>query len=116
MKDQNSEKKFHPPSNLLNSGSVSIKFNREELANVNLNHGDVDIMVEDTERVQKFSKAMPHPLKKMKTMHLVSRITAKIGMTVTVSDQKGLILKFGKGVHSIMGNFEIKIMRIRKYL
>jgi hypothetical protein len=116
MKNQNSEKIANLSSNLLNSGSVSIKLNSEDFARVNLNQGDVDIMVENSEKAKELSKAMPHALKKMKTIHLISKITSKIGITVIVSDQKGLLLKFGKGVHSILGNFEVKIMRIRKYL
>ena len=116
MKNQNSKAKKYFSSNLLSSGSVSIKFNDEELAKVKLDQGTVDILVENSEEAKKLSKTMPHSMKKMKTMHFLSRITAKIGITVSVSDQKGLLLKFGEGVHSIMGNFEIKIMRIRKYL
>ncbi|WP_393972048.1 hypothetical protein OXIME_000651 [Oxyplasma meridianum] len=116
MKNQNNNAIAHFSSNLLNSGSLSIKFNGEAFARVNLNQGDVDILLENGERAKKLSKVMPHSLKKMKTMHLISRITAKIGITVTVSDQKGLILKLGRGVHSIMGNFEVKITRIGKYL
>ena len=116
MKKQNSEAKTHLSSNLLNSGSVSIKFNNEEFAKVKLDHGTIDVLVENSDEAKRLSKAMPHSMKKMKTMHLLSRITAKFGATVSVSDQKGLLLKFGEGVHTIMGNFEIKIMRIRKYL
>ena len=32
-----------------------------------------------------------------------------------IGDQKGLILKIGKGAHSFLGNFEAKLVKLEEY-
>jgi hypothetical protein len=116
MKSQNSKGKLHLVSNLLNSGSVLVNLNREEFARVDISRGNVDVFVVNDQQAKQIAKNLPHSLKKMKTIHLLSRIAARTGVTISVTDENGLVLRFGNGVHTIMGNFEVKLFKIRKYL
>ena len=116
MKNQSSKGKLQRISGLLVSGSIAVGMDKKELAKVEIKHGNLDIILKDDKRAKELSKVIPHSLKRMKTIHLLSRIAARVGITVDINDKNGLLLKFGYEVHTILGNFEVKIFKIRKYL
>lgn len=116
MKNQSSKGKLQRLYGLLVSGSIAVRMDKKELAKVEIRQGNMDILLKDDKKAKELSKVIPHSLKRMKTIHLLSRIVARMGITVDVNDKNGLLLKFGYGVHSILGNFEVKILKLRKYL
>ncbi|MGC8608389.1 MAG: hypothetical protein ACP5UV_00790 [Thermoplasmata archaeon] len=115
MKKQNSESNPAPTSDILQSGFVRIKINNGEFAEIGVSSNHVKVILKNAETLKNLSEKTPHAIKKIKNVHKLSSLMTQMGITVEFYDSKGEILSIGSGIHSILGNFEIKPTRIRKY-
>ena len=115
MKKQNSEIISAVSHSLLNSGKVEIRINGELFSNVSIDNGTVEVEMTDKKLSKSMFKKMPKTSKGRKMLSNVSSFIASLGVVIEIRDKKGLILKIGKGAHSILGNFEAKLVKLEEY-
>ena len=106
MKKQNNEIMSKVAQSLLNSGNVDIRIDGKPFSTVSINKGTVDVEMEDRRLSKSIFKKMPKMSKRRKMLSHVSSFLASLGVIIEIRDQTGLILKIGKGAHSVLGNFE----------
>ncbi|MHB1439585.1 MAG: hypothetical protein ACYCSO_02475 [Cuniculiplasma sp.] len=115
MKNQNNKSLKSELSGILNSGSLSISVNEKTFSEMKFHEGNVDIIMNDRKLTKKISKMVPHTFKRLRYIHRISSYLDRSGVTLTVEDKNGLILRIGKGAHSMFGNFEAKLIKIKEY-
>ena len=115
MKKQNNEIISNVAQSLLNSGNVEIRIDGKPFSTVSINKGTVDIEMEDRKLSKNIFKKMPKMSKRRKMLSQFSSFVASLGVIIEIRDQKGLILKIGKGAHSVLGNFEAKLVKLEEY-
>ncbi len=98
------------------TGNLKVSVNGTEVASTTFENEKVSVTIEDQGFAKKLFSMVPRKDKKLSNAHRVSKFLISQGLTLEVNDNRGSILKMGKGVRGIMGNMEFKLLRLRKYL
>jgi hypothetical protein len=98
----------------IQSGSVKVSVNGTELVTVKCDYNNFEIDIADEKAVKKHASIIPRKLRHLKVLHELSALLDRNGISVSINDDSGLIIKVGKGAKSVLGNVHIKLTRIRR--
>ncbi|CAC11624.1 hypothetical protein [Thermoplasma acidophilum] len=116
MKKPSNDQDTAPDKCALLSGTVHIRIDNYELAEISISNNHLKVTLKDAETVKGLSEKIHGTLKMIKIIRELSYSMTRKGIKVEIYDSDNMILSMGAGVHSLLGNFEIKPTRIRKYL
>ena len=100
----------------ITSGKIGFNLDQKEVAELTFKSKEIKIRTIDPEEIKKISSFIPHRLKHRKSLNRISHLISKLGLVLELDDDRGSVLRMGYGVKSLLGSFEIKLNRIRKFL
>jgi|GEM_PF-6604588 hypothetical protein len=98
------------------SGSITVIINGKEFSRISFVDSSMELTLLDEKLSSSFIKVVPKEAKKLSFLRRISKLIAKLGITVNISDSRGELMVIGYKTHSILGDVKIKVMRLRKYL
>ncbi len=98
------------------SGKIHINLNERDFADLDFSGNTVQLSVKNPAMFKRIFLLIPKEERRLSHIHRISRIISRFGLTFEIHDSKGLLMKMGKGAHSLLGNVEVKLLRIRKYI
>lgn len=98
------------------SGKIQIILNREDFADLTFSGNAAKLTVKNPGIFKRIFFLIPKKERKLSHIHRISKIVSRFGLVFEIDDSRGLLMRMGNGVHSLLGNVEIKLLRIRKYI
>ncbi len=98
------------------SGSLRVSLNGKPLGDIAVEKGsfkvDVSKNLFDNLPLDRF----PSKMKELSLSHHLSRFLSSLGMRVDIDEDGEELASLGKGVHSVLGNVKLKVLRLKKLM
>ncbi len=97
-------------------GTIKVKINNDAFVNVNFNKNKISLFIYKKELFSRLLKESGFNLERITKLGKISEKLHKIGIGISVSDSKGLIVKLGVGAYNPLVKAKINIKRIAEFL
>lgn len=98
------------------SGSLTVIINGKEFSRIRFVDSSMELSLLSEKLSSSMIKVVPKEARKLSFLRRISKLLAKLGLTVIISDNRGELMVIGYKVHSVLGDVKIKVLRLRKYL
>ncbi|MCL4451799.1 MAG: hypothetical protein M1327_04145 [Candidatus Thermoplasmatota archaeon] len=98
------------------SGSITVIVNGNEFSKIRFVDSSMELSLLNDKLSSSLIRVVPKEARKLSFLRRISKILAKLGITVIIKDGKGELMVIGYKVHSVLGDVKIKVLRLRKYL
>jgi hypothetical protein len=88
----------------------------KKLVDLSLDKGDVTVEIYDAEAVGTMASKTPRRFLKLSFLHSASKFLNLQGITFDVKDNRGTLIKIGRGASPLLGRVDAHVLRLREYI
>ncbi len=97
-------------------GTIKVKINDKAFATVHFNKNKISFFIFEKELFSKILKKTGLSIKNITKLGEISEKLNKIGIGISISDSKGLIIKLGAGAYNPIIKAKVNMKRISDFL
>ncbi|MDP8023505.1 MAG: hypothetical protein ACP5FU_04005 [Nitrososphaeria archaeon] len=97
-------------------GTVRIKINEKAFATLSFNKNKISFFIYENELFSKLLKSFGLSIKNLTMLGNISEKLNRIGIGLSISDQKGLIIKLGAGSYNPLVKARVNIKRLAEFI
>jgi hypothetical protein len=97
-------------------GTVRLKINEKAFASLSFNKNKISFFIYENELFSKLLKSFGVSIKNLTMLGNLSEKLNRIGIGLSISDQKGLIIKLGAGAYNPIIKTRVNIKRLTELI